>query len=352
MSLKDIDSHKLGYHPERVAEWMRYKKCMPLHAEIGLTNACNHRCEFCTLDWITHGKDFLDFETLESVLYDMEKIGIKSIYYAGEGEPTLHRHFSDIIRITKQYGMSVAVSTNGTRCTSEIAERTLHDLSWIRFSLDTINEFVYEKLHGVSCGTLKKVLENIESCVEIKKTLNLKVDIGVQVISTKETLSNLISLVLYMRNIGVDNVQIKPCHSHPQSSYKADPLVISYESLRKDLISTETEKFKVIFRTRSMERLLESRTYKDCHGFNFYTLINAKGDVVPCNIFYDKKDFIYGNIYDNRFEEIWTRKRRCDINKKITESNFSMCGDYRCRQDVMNRYLERVQNPELNDEFI
>jgi radical SAM protein with 4Fe4S-binding SPASM domain len=123
--------------------------------------------------------------------------------------------------------------------------------------------------------------------------------------------------------------------------------------MKEELMKLETKDFKVVFRTMSMQRLLTPRTYKDCHGFDFYALINAKGDVVPCNIFYDKKDFIYGNIYDNSFYDIWTGRRRYEINREISKSKFSMCGDYfRCRLDVMNRHLQRVKYPEKNDEFI
>ena len=35
MSLRDIDSHKLGYHPERIAEWKKGGFCYPLHIEAG-----------------------------------------------------------------------------------------------------------------------------------------------------------------------------------------------------------------------------------------------------------------------------------------------------------------------------
>ena len=41
-----MDSHKLIYHPERVAAWKRGENIYPIELEIGLTNACNHRCIF------------------------------------------------------------------------------------------------------------------------------------------------------------------------------------------------------------------------------------------------------------------------------------------------------------------
>jgi radical SAM protein with 4Fe4S-binding SPASM domain len=101
-----------------------------------------------------------------------------------------------------------------------------------------------------------------------------------------------------------------------------------------------------------MERLQAERTYKTCHGFDFYVLINANGDVVPCNVFYHKPEFIYGNLYNESFHDIWKSERRKDIIGDIASSKHKHCGDYRCRLDVMNRYLQRVKHPERNDEFI
>jgi radical SAM protein with 4Fe4S-binding SPASM domain len=282
----------------------------------------------------------------------MEKMGVKSIYYAGEGEPTLHPHFADIIKATETYGMRVAVATNGSKLDLALAREVLPDISWIRFSLDSVDDATYRHIHGVGAGILDKVLMNIRGCVSLKHTYDFDVDIGVQALLMDETALYLKDFVIQMKDIGVDNVQIKPCHNHPKSSHNMEVSKTIYDKLKRDFSEMETDNFKVIFRTRSMERLLEERTYEECHGFNFYVLIDAKGNVVPCNIFYDKKEFAYGNIYDKDFGKIWNSKRYWEVVKKVTESKFSMCGDYGCRLDVMNRHLQRVKHPEKNDEFI
>src|ERR1035437_8838468 len=91
MSIKDVDSHKLAYHPERVAEWKQENICFPLHIEVGITNKCNHSCIQCTLDWINHKNTVMDTKVFLNMLDDAAKLGVKSIYFAGEGEPTLHK---------------------------------------------------------------------------------------------------------------------------------------------------------------------------------------------------------------------------------------------------------------------
>lgn len=351
MGVQDADGHKLGYHPDRVADWLKGKS-MPLHAEIGLTNRCNHHCSFCTLDWITHGNKNLASCVLGKTIQDMKYMGVKSIYLAGEGEPTLHPEFRDIVNGIAHMGMKVAVSTNGQCFNASLAENTLRNISWIRFSVDTISKSLYSRIHGVNEAALDVVLNNIESAVNIKKRLELKVDIGVQVILTEDTALTLNELVECMKEIGVDNVQIKPCHNHPSSKYQTKMKTGLYDHVKIEMADYETEDFKVIVRTNSMERLTSERTYKRCHGFDFYVLINANGDVVPCNVFYHKPEFVYGNIYEQSLLSIWTGDRRKEIIENIACAKFAHCGDYRCRLDVINRHLDRVKYPERNDEFI
>ncbi len=353
MGARDADGHKLGLHPERVARWQKGEgMAVPLHAEIGITDMCNHRCKFCTLDWITHGSKSIDSSILDKTLVDMKSLGIKSIYLAGEGEPTLHKEFVQIVNGIKNMGMSVAVSTNGSRFTNEVAENCLKSISWIRFSVDSTIPSVYNDIHGVkSDGTLEQVLDNIKYAVDIKREQNLGVDIGAQCIFTTQTMHGLPQFIATMRDLGVDNVQIKPCHNHPNSKWESD-MMGCYKDMQTLVEGMGTDDFEVIFRSVGMERLQSARTYQRCHGFDFYVLVNANGDVVPCNVFYDKPQFIYGNIYDETFYDIWIGRRRVRIINEVEGSCFKYCGEYRCRLDVMNRYLERVIEPERNDEFI
>ncbi len=351
MGVEDADSHKLGLHPQKVTEWLKGEH-VPFHAEIGLTNKCNHHCTFCTLDWITHGNNTLDSAVLGRTMHDLKQMGVRSVYLAGEGEPTLHPEFCDIVNGIAHMGIKVAVSTNGQRFTQDTAYRTLKNISWIRFSLDTIDPILYHRIHGVSGEALLKVLDNIEEAVCIKRLYNYDVDIGVQIILTEETALTLNPTVEYLKKIGVDNVQIKPCHNHPSSSHKEEMDISKYDHVKAEMRDYETDTFKVLVRTKSMNRLQEDRTYSRCHGFDFYVLINANGDVVPCNVFYQKPEFIYGNLYKNPFLSIWRGWKRQEIAQEIERANFKHCGTYRCRLDVMNRHLDRVKNPERNDVFI
>ena len=59
-----IDTHKLLYHPETVARWLSGENIYPIELELGITNACNHRCIFCSVDYTGYKANFLDTDLL------------------------------------------------------------------------------------------------------------------------------------------------------------------------------------------------------------------------------------------------------------------------------------------------
>lgn len=352
MSIRDVDSHKLNYHPNRVVEWLNNRECFPIHVEMGITNKCNHNCEFCTLSWIDHGSKELDLEILKKTIKEFSEVGVKSIYLAGEGEPTLHKDLPEIIRTASNLGIKVSMSTNGSALDSKLSSQIIENLSWIRFSLDSINPVTYSKMHGVNKSELFKVLENITKMVNLKNKKKLNINIGVQAIFEPKNANEMVQMAQLLKDIGVDNFQVKPAHSHPKSNYTPELYDFSSEEIVKELESLETDDFSVVVRLQSLDRLKIERNYSECHGFHFYGLIDANGSVVPCNVFYNNPEFIYGNINEKSFKEIWLSDRRKNIIETLSKSNHKYCGNYRCRLDVMNRYLQRVKCPEINDEFI
>ena len=50
MTAKDkflINKHKLHWHLDRVSDWNKGKKIAPLYIDMGITQTCNIRCQYC-----------------------------------------------------------------------------------------------------------------------------------------------------------------------------------------------------------------------------------------------------------------------------------------------------------------
>lgn len=348
-----MDTHKLIFHPERVAAWVRGENIYPIELEVGLTNACNHRCIFCALDYTGYHPDMINTQILLDNLRELSMRGLKSVIYAGEGEPLLHKDAPEILIKTKQMGIDAAISTNGVLFSPEIAKDCLRTLTWMRFSTAAIHEDIYNQIHCAKQGDLEKVLNNMQEAVCIKKNQKLGTTIGVQMLLLPENKNQAVEMARELRRIGVDYFTIKPFSQHPQSRQL---LQVDYNQemmdIEKQVKELEDENFKVYFRTHAMEMLKCKRVYKQCLALPFMVYLDAKGNLWPCIVFMGKENFSYGNLNEESFVQIWEGKNR----EKLTEFFMQMDLESSCREicrlDEMNKYLNELKYPGSHVNFI
>jgi len=348
-----IDSHKIQYHPERLAQWLQGETIYPIYIEIGLTDICNHRCIFCALDYVEKQGNFLNTSTLIKTFADMGEKGVKAVMFSGEGEPLLHKDFPLLVRAAGENGIDTSVTTNGVRFTPEMAEYCLPYLSWIKFSIDAGTPETYSKIHGTKAEDFHTLLNNLEQAVAIRKKSNLKAKIGTQILLLQENASEVETLSQLVQQAGADYLVVKPYSQHPSSHNK---LAVSYESLHHlesslDRIRAKTKGFDIIYRSKTMGKLNDAIPYPVCYGLPFFALIDAKANIIPCNIYYGKEEYYYGNLYEKSFPEIWTGARRQAILEKISQKGTRHCR-MNCRLDSINRYLDDLKNPPEHVNFI
>ncbi len=347
-----MDSQKLIYHPETVARWLKGENIYPIEMEVSLSGGCNHRCVFCSFEYMSHKSAMLDTEVLMDNLSEMAPKGLKSIVYAGDGEPLLHRDAPCIINRTKQLGIDVAVSTNGVLLTPEISRECLRSLTWVRFSTAGITEDTYDKIQRGKPGDLGKVLSNMQAAVEIKKSRKLQTTIGVQLLLLPDNKGEAVRMGKELRKIGVDYFTVKPFMQHPQNRHMIQVDYKEMQELGREVKELETEDFKVYFRSRTMENITSERNYSKCWALPFMAYLNARGDVYSCIRILGRDELKYGNLYEESFCDIWEGAHR----KKAAEYLMGMdldenCGKT-CRMDEMNRYLQELKSPGRHVNFI
>lgn len=347
-----IDSHKLIFHPNRVSEWMKGENIYPIELEIGLTNACNHRCTFCALEYTGYQPVTIEKDIIVNNLKDLSSKGLKSVIYAGEGEPLIHKNAGDIINATKSFGIDAALSTNGVLLNSDFAENCLKSLTWVRFSVAGIKEETYKNIHQCKAGDLQKVLINMQNAVEVKKKQKLSTTLGVQLLLLPENQEEVVQMAKELKKIGVDYFTIKPFSKHPQSNHNVEIDYRELSELEQQLKEEETSQYKIYYRAHAMEKICQKRSYKQCLALPFMVYIDARGNLWPCIVFMGKQEFSYGNLYKNSFIEIWEGDKRKELIEYFNQMDLEKNCRQLCRLDEMNQYLNQLKHPQGHVNFI
>ena len=287
-----IDSHKLMYHPQRVAQfldagdaWEKARSVYPIYVEISPVGACNHRCTFCAVDYIGYKSRMLEVGILTERLAEMGRLGVKSIMYAGEGEPLLHKKINDIVKATREAGIDVSFTTNATVLNDAFIEQSLALTSWIKVSINAGTETTYANIHQTKARDFERVVQNLKRAVQYKKKHGLSCTIGAQSLLLPENADEMEKLALLCRDeIGLDYLVIKPYSQHHSSETRMYENVdySAYLGMCATLQAQNTSHFQVVFRENTMRKHMEdeSTRYKKCNATPFFwAYVMADGSV-------------------------------------------------------------------------
>lgn len=352
-----IDSHKLLWHLERVAEWQEKRIIAPIYVEVSPLSVCNHKCIFCGIDFVRDKGYKLERDMLCSRLDEMGRSGVKSIMFAGEGEPLLHRDLPEFIRISHGSGMDVSVTTNGTLGNNELWKEILPFLTWIRFSVDAGTAEIHSIVHNVPRGVFDKTVGSIEQAVKVKKVHGLDTTIGVQFLIIDENFYDIENALSLFSKMGVDYISLKPYSQHPQMTKKKET-VYTDESIKHidELVEEYGTKSvtSIIFRKEALKKYRDKvKLFRHCCALPFWGYISSKGDFYTCSVFIGDDRFNTGNIYDSDMERIFfgnERQRSIEYGKNELLIN-DECR-FNCRMSRINEFLEVLENKPEHINFI
>ena len=354
-----MDAHKLYWHLDRVGEWQKNKQIAPLYLEISPVSYCNHQCIFCGLDFVHNERKVLDADALMARIGEMGQLGVKSIMFAGEGEPLLHPRIAEIVAHTKNCGIDVAITTNGMLGNTGLWEKLLPSLAWIRFSVDAATPERYAGIHGVAASCFERTLSSLREAMTVKRESGLAVTIGVQFLMIQQNLMDVEAALNLYSEIGVDYLSFKPYSEHPQMINKSgftysDEIIDSIEGTVKRFTSNNTTQTAVIFRKAATEAYQKGvQTYFSCRALPFWGYISSRGDFYTCSVYLNDERFKAGNIYLETMKEIFFgEKRKKSICFAECELEIGHECRVNCRMARINEFLAFLNNQPDHVNFI
>jgi len=263
---------------------MKFKR---IYLEI--TNICNLNCSFCSP--LKREKRFMSLSEIEEVLIKLKCTGAH-IYPHIKGEPLMHPHFKEFALLTKKYGYSLNVTTNGVF------------LDRHRDTLLTLPRQVNISVHALTDGQIKDKEEYLAKLLcfvklaQNKKSPNVSLRFWTE---KKEELSDeTYELINYFAR--AFNKELPKKITKGRNTLKlSDNIYISLMN-----------KFEWPDKEATKERSIGS-----CLGGREMLGILADGTVVPCCLD-GNGEINLGNIFNENLENILKKERYLKLNAGFT----------------------------------
>lgn len=358
-----LDGHKLLYHLDRIFEWQKGERIAPVQIDMGLTKFCNVGCIYCigvTQGGMKKGM-MIEHNALMRFIEDCGKLGVCSIAYIGDGEPTLNPGLYDSIILAKRLGIDIGMATNGILLDMKYAHEMLRDSTFIRINLSAAEPESFKRIHQASSDKFNMLIEKLTDLVEIRKKNQYQCTLGLQMVLIPENFDQVIKLAELGAKIGVDYLQIKQCSDTEYREIGINPEDYKrVESALREAENFSNENYYVKVKWNKINILNETDLYKGgfrkydiCYGTPFLGQISGNGKVYPCGPFFGKDRFYIGDIHEESYCDIVKGDRYWQVYQDIVE-NVDVHYDCTvgCRQDYINKFLWDLKNPPEHVNFI
>ncbi|MEI7999435.1 MAG: radical SAM protein [Candidatus Omnitrophota bacterium] len=248
----------------------------PATVQLHLTDLCNLTCRYCYyygpgVSPRPTGKNHLPFDLFENIVRDCADLQVDIIYLSGQGEPTLHPRFYDMLHYLES-SFAITINSNGTfpleRC------RDILRANRIVINLGEADRKSYQALQGKDFFV--KVIKNIRELSRLRPQFNPDFCIEVVFITTRLNIASLARTENLVKKLGVDVV-------------------------RKTIGEASEYNRDIMFASKSKN---EENIHKwsPCFYGWFYSAIRLNGDVNVCNL---TRRSTIGNVYKTSFKDIW-----------------------------------------------
>lgn len=289
----------------------------PISTEIDLTWRCALNCKGCHSKWL-HGDQELEPDQIIRILRQFQSIGLKSITWAGGGDPMESPHWKFAVSNAFIWKFKQAMYTYFPH----------PDQDKVTF-LDNTMEFVYS--HPFNTRGLKRQCGR-----RCTWTAGFLLD--------KDNWSKIPSMIGTVNLSFFDFVDFRPLApintpDPPELDYKWVPDAME---LLREFYSDHPQVRWAEYKFLDLLKPDTGRCYSECLSTDFTTIVGPNGDMYECLNRRGFPDSVLGNILTESITAIWDRKNH-------RRNSFEGCR-LLCRNHEMNKELFQILGPAPNHE--
>jgi MoaA/NifB/PqqE/SkfB family radical SAM enzyme len=262
-----------------------------------------------------------------NLLDDFAEIGVKGVSLISDGESTISKAYVPFIQHAAKIGIDVGNATNGWEWEPDKIDQVLPYLTWVRFTVAGGTPAGYAKImfkNEDHTEVFDRAMSHIRYAVELKKKLNLKVTLGIQMVLMPEFKNEIIPFAKLATDLGVDYGVIKHCSDDEFGTLGVN--YAEYEDLYPLLSKAEgmsNENTKVIIKWDKIKDKGKP-SYNRFYGPQFLLQISGSGLVAPSGMFFNARysKLHIGNFVDERFKDIFKSNRYSKIMDYLASPSF------------------------------
>lgn len=288
----------------------------PFYAMLDLTSRCNLRCHGCkfhspeaALAGTSPGTIDFPYELVEQLMVDLRTLGTPTLFLLADGEPLLHSHFIDVVRLAGKYGLHTTVTTNGTLIDRPMAERIVASgLDSIHVSLWASSAAMYEKQYpNCAPDNFFRVVDGMKALAEIKAETGVRTPtVSLLNPTDRNNFRDVGRMYEIARQCRCDEIRFTPFktdrgryNQYSLTDPEKEELRQMLGDLRKTIEKSSMGHNIDLFMARTtFDRV---RQQIPCYAGWFFSRIRVDGTVAHCG----RSEVSLGNLANTRFAEIW-----------------------------------------------
>jgi MoaA/NifB/PqqE/SkfB family radical SAM enzyme len=325
---------------------------------VEITTRCNLSCQMCMQRAWNEPIGDMPLATFSSIVDNLSAFSTPPvIHLGGYGEPLFHPNFLEMVRLAKDAGAAVEVTTNGTLLTRDIAE-ALIDLGLDRMavSIDGVTPERYEDIRVYA--SYQQVIENLRALFRMKlKKANRHSNpqVTIAFVAMKSNLADLANLPRLATRIGAAHIQVSNVIPHTAAmeqeilyeraltacAFRASPWLTDVSLPKIDLAGRVLDQVETLFDSRASLSLMRTSLSAQNDTCRFahegYAAVRWDGQVSPClSLLHDHPEYIrgrrkqithhtMGNVYEQPLSAIWESPEFVDFRARLRDFPFSPC---------------------------
>ena len=320
------------------------------------TNACNLTCKHCYQNARKALPDEMTLEERLALIDQMVANDLSALAIAG-GEPLIHKDFWPVAEYAHKNGIYLAVATNGTLITKEVAKRLVDvGVDYVEISVDSGTPAIHDAFRGGE-GNWQRAVDGVKNAVEAG------LNVGIATTATRRGYSEMKELIELSKELKVNSFYafnfiptgrgkaITDDDLPPET--REEMLALLYKTfMEKDVFAFSTcpQYGRFCYESNPDDAIvnshygyLEGQQAKmladyigGCGAGRLYCAVQPDGKVTPC-VFMPKE--VVGDLRKNSLAEIWQNSQvmdalrdRSQLKGHCGKCEFrSMCGGCRAR---------------------